>query len=732
MMDGDCPTTGTVCALPHCHEGTCQAMPATAGTVCSEGTGTMCDGQGKCVECIAPTDCPAGSACQTAECNAGTCGLVDSAAGTPVDNPTPGDCKNNQCDGMGAVITGDDDTDIPTAAGFCKIGACSMGMPSTTNAPAGSMCGVMNTMCDAMGNCIGCTLNTHCGAATECTTPTCTNMTCLNMFAADGTVLMAQTPNDCKVEQCNGMGGTKEVPDNSDVPVDDNNPCTDQACNAGVPEFPASSVGTPCNGTMFCNGTGMCVECNMSVDCISGVCSMNVCQSPEVVSIVPTDMGVNTMVTSSIAITFSGKMNAASLVGQTTLGSCTGSVQFSVDDFATCYPFASAAPMMSPDSKTATFVPAPGLSYGTTYKVKVTTGATDQSGKMLAADFTQMMGFTTEVPQSTCSGSVVISQVYVAGGNNGATYTNDYVVLHNRGNAAVNIAGWTLQYASQNGTTWSGPTLTGMIAAGGYYLIQLGSGGNNGMMLPTPDLTNGTALSASNGGKLALVGNNTTLSGGCPTGGQIRDFVGYGGAGCFEGAAAAALPSATQAIFRKNAGCTDTGQNGMDTELLAPAPRNSMSMALQCDCPVAGANGTANESNISVELDYCNVQSPMSLMVMAGQVTPTIYGRVYEVGFTEANGANPAITAEVGFGPANVNPENQSGFQFFPATYNVQVGNDDEYMGTFTAPMTAGSYRYVYRFTRDGSSWTYCDKNGSGSNMGLSFEVHELPVLTVP
>jgi hypothetical protein len=93
-------------------------------------------------------------------------------------------------------------------------------------------------------------------------------------------------------------------------------------------------------------------------------------------------------------------------------------------------------------------------------------------------------------------------------------------------------------------------------------------------------------------------------------------------------------------------------------------------------------------------------------------------------------GANAGITAEIGFGPANVNPENQSGYQFFPTTFNVQVGNDDEYMATLT-PAVAGSYRYVYRFTRDGVSYTYCDKNGAGSNGGLSFEIHELPILTV-
>jgi len=732
VLDSDCPATNTNCLLPKCNNQACETLNETAGAACNDNNGKLCDGQGKCVECLAATDCTSGTVCQIPTCSAGICSLVDSAPGTEVGDPLPGDCLNVQCNATGMAVTGNDDSDLPMPANACKVGACSMGVPSIGDAPMGTMCGVMNTFCDGMGNCVGCTLNVQCGTPTECNTPQCTNMTCIDNFTADGTPLMSQTANDCQVAQCNGAGGIKQVPDDLDLPLDDGNPCTDQACMNGAATFPASSVGKPCNqnGGKVCDGNSNCVECNLAVDCASGICSMSVCQPPQVVSVVPADAASGVVVGSSIAITFSGTMNAATLVGQTATGPCTGSVQFSVDNFATCYGFGSAMPMMSPDNKTATFTPAPGLSYGTNYKVKVTTGAQDTSGKALASDFVQPMGFATEVPQSSCAGSVVISQIFTAGGTNGAPYTNDFVELHNRGAQAVSVAGWTLQYAIQNGTSWQGPTLTGTIPAGGYYLIQLGSGGANGAALPTPDLVNGTAL-VPNAGKLALVSNSTALSGGCPTGAQIRDFVGYGGTGCFEGLASAGQPANNQAIFRKNAGCTDTNQNGTDTELLAPAPRNLASMALQCECPVANANGTANESDLGIELDYCNVQFPTNIMVMAGQMTPMIYGRVYEAGLTEAMGANAAITAEVGFGPANVNPENQSGFVYFPAAYNIQSGNDDEYQAMFAAPMTAGSYRYVYRFSRDGVSWTYCDKNGSGSNGGLSFEIHELPTLTV-
>ena len=85
----------------------------------------------------------------------------------------------------------------------------------------------------------------------------------------------------------------------------------------------------------------------------------------------------------------------------------------------------------------------------------------------------------------------------------------------------------------------------------------------------------------------------------------------------------------------------------------------------------------------------------------------------------------------MGYGPDNVNPENQSGWTWSAASFNTSVGNNDEYQASFTAPATAGQYRYTYRFSSDGVSWTYCDVNGAGSNAALGFEVTRLPILTV-
>ena len=114
-----------------------------------------------------------------------------------------------------------------------------------------------------------------------------------------------------------------------------------------------------------------------------------------------------------------------------------------------------------------------------------------------------------------------------------------------------------------------------------------------------------------------------------------------------------------------------------------------------------------------------------------------IYGQVYELGLTEAAGANATVRAQLGVGPATANPQYQPTWTWSNATFNVQVNNNDEYQGVFTAPAISGSYRYAYRFSRDnGMSWTVCDKNeadgGAGSNPALFFEFSNLAVLTVP
>lgn len=189
---------------------------------------------------------------------------------------------------------------------------------------------------------------------------------------------------------------------------------------------------------------------------------------------------------------------------------------------------------------------------------------------------------------------VVISQIY---GGQGSVYNQDFVELFNAGSAAVNINGWSVQYASATGNgnfSANGVTaLSGVLQPGQYYLVGLRSAAN-GLALPTPDVGNNATDMSGTNGKVVLVNSSTGLA--CNGGSvvcspaqlaQIVDLVGYGTANFFEGAVASAINSST-ALLRKNNGCQDTNQNASDFVTGAPAPRNSSSAVNVC----GGGSGT--------------------------------------------------------------------------------------------------------------------------------------------
>lgn len=178
------------------------------------------------------------------------------------------------------------------------------------------------------------------------------------------------------------------------------------------------------------------------------------------------------------------------------------------------------------------------------------------------------------------SSSVVISQVYGGGGNSGATYKNDFIEIFNLGSTSISLDGWSVQYASSTGSSWSATNLSGTIAPGSYYLIQESAGNGGSTNLPTPDASGNLNLSATSG-KVALVNSTAAVTGTCPTAGVI-DFVGFGSAAnCSETSPTANLSNTTAAI-RAGGGCTDTDKNSADFSTAAPNPRNSASTNNAC------------------------------------------------------------------------------------------------------------------------------------------------------
>jgi Lamin Tail Domain len=213
------------------------------------------------------------------------------------------------------------------------------------------------------------------------------------------------------------------------------------------------------------------------------------------------------------------------------------------------------------------------------------------------------------VPAATgaSSSSVVVSQLFGGGGNSGAPFTNDFVELFNRGSSAVDVTGWTVQYATAAGTTWQTTPLAGSIPAGGYYLVQLASGGTAGSPLPTPDAT-GTTNAAATSGKIALVRDAAALTcgatpGSCSANSLVEDLVGYGAASDYEGAAAPGL-SATTAAIRAGGGCIDTDANGSDLAAGAPAPRNAAAPVQPCASePPPPQPGDSETATVDIDID---------------------------------------------------------------------------------------------------------------------------------
>jgi hypothetical protein len=175
----------------------------------------------------------------------------------------------------------------------------------------------------------------------------------------------------------------------------------------------------------------------------------------------------------------------------------------------------------------------------------------------------------------TSSGHVVIYEVYGGGGNGSAPYTNDFIVLYNPTSTTASLNGWSVQYASASGTSWSNETnLSGSIVSHGYYLIQEAAGSGGTISLPAPDATDNIAMNAA-AGKVALCNTIMALTGNSSTGSTIIDFVGYGStANAYEGSGPAPAPSNTTAVVRRSPG-TDTDNNAADFIVSVPNPKNS-------------------------------------------------------------------------------------------------------------------------------------------------------------
>lgn len=120
--------------------------------------------------------------------------------------------------------------------------------------------------------------------------------------------------------------------------------------------------------------------------------------------------------------------------------------------------------------------------------------------------------------------------------------------------------------------------------------------------------------------------------------------------------------------------------------------------------PCAAVNSAPVTISMILSPTFANLQFPATGNICQGS-SFTSYGKVFQVGVTEAPGANPSITAEFGYSSTNNNP-NSAGWTWLSTTYQGQAFNDDEYTNTFT-PATPGTYYYTFRFRQGACEWVY-------------------------
>ncbi|HWO62355.1 MAG TPA: lamin tail domain-containing protein, partial [Umezawaea sp.] len=178
------------------------------------------------------------------------------------------------------------------------------------------------------------------------------------------------------------------------------------------------------------------------------------------------------------------------------------------------------------------------------------------------------------------SPDALIAEVYGGGGNSGATLTQDFVELANKGAAAVAVDGWSVQYlpaSASASSTWQTTPLAGSIAAGGRFLVGEAKGTGGTVELPTTDAT-GTIAMSGTGGTIALVSGTTALTcktaAACAADPTVKDLVGYGTATVVrEGTPTGNLANTTSAA--RGAALPDTDDNAADFTVGAPTPVNS-------------------------------------------------------------------------------------------------------------------------------------------------------------
>jgi plastocyanin len=242
---------------------------SATGTGGAGGHGGSGTGGGGAAPCVDSNLCPGvDEDCKVRACINGACDFSFLPEGTPAGPETPGECHKNVCDGLGAIISVPDDTNLPDDGNPCTEDKCSGGQKLHSFTPKGTACPGTPMHCDGAGACVLCDSDSQCNGGT------CTGGQCVGSFPCGDNIKNGlETGVDCGggvCAQCFPLSPCKIASD-----------CNSNICTNGICDFPAATCSdnfknqdesdTDCGGKA-CPKCPNTRTCGSNADCESGIC----------------------------------------------------------------------------------------------------------------------------------------------------------------------------------------------------------------------------------------------------------------------------------------------------------------------------------------------------------------------------------------------------------------------------------------------------------------------------
>jgi hypothetical protein len=153
----------------------------------------------------------------------------------------------------------------------------------------------------------------------------------------------------------------------------------------------------------------------------------------------------------------------------------------------------------------------------------------------------------------------------------------------------------------------------------------------------------------------------------------------------------------------------------------APSTAGMVILSYTSDDPDGSGPCSAATADVEITVANCvscpgfwaNTQSPASGSICSND-SYNVYGQLYIPGATEGAGSVADVTAQLGYSTSNTNPSTWT--NWVNATFNTQVGNNDEYIGTLSGLSGNNTYYYAFRYSYNDCPFVYGGYSAPSAN----------------